>query len=56
MPGDAARHELSSWLDRLLAGKVPPEIQLDLIEAAGRRSEPEIRQKLEKYTVVKAQR
>jgi quinoprotein glucose dehydrogenase len=49
MPGDAARRELSHWLDRLVAGNVPSEIQLDLIEAAGRRSESELRLKLEKY-------
>jgi quinoprotein glucose dehydrogenase len=33
----------------LIAGKVPAEIQLDLIEAAVKRSEPEFRRKLEKY-------
>ena len=36
MPGDAARAELLGWLDQLIAGKVPAEIQLDLIEAAAR--------------------
>ena len=49
MPDQAACRELSSWLDRLLVGQVPAEIQLDLIEAASRRTEPEFRQKLEKY-------
>ncbi|MGO9920581.1 MAG: PVC-type heme-binding CxxCH protein [Isosphaeraceae bacterium] len=49
MPGDAARQLLSSWIDRLLAGKVAPEIQLDLLEAAGGRREPEFRRKLEDY-------
>ncbi|HKI17418.1 MAG TPA: HEAT repeat domain-containing protein [Isosphaeraceae bacterium] len=28
MPGDGARRLLSSWIDRLIAGKVVPEIQL----------------------------
>ncbi len=49
MPGQAPCRELSRWLDRLLVGQVPPEIELDLIEAASRRVEPECRQKLEKY-------
>ena len=49
MPGDAARGELSHWLDRLIAGRVPPEIQLDLIEAARGRSETDFHRKLEQY-------
>jgi len=49
MPGALARRELSGLLDRLIAGKVPAEIQLDLIEAAGRRAETELRRKLERY-------
>jgi quinoprotein glucose dehydrogenase len=49
MPGEAARDELLGWLDRLIAGEVPAEIQLDLIEAAARRTEPELRRKLEQY-------
>ena len=43
MPGDAARRLLLNWLDRLIAGQAPEEIQLDLIEAAATRSEPEFR-------------
>ena len=49
MPGERARQLLAGWLDRLIAGKVPPEIQLDLIEAAAKRTEPEFRRKLEHY-------
>jgi quinoprotein glucose dehydrogenase len=49
MPGDAPRRALLGWLDQLIAGRVSPEIQLDLIEAASRRSEPEFRRKLETY-------
>src|SRR5205823_1546876 len=40
---------LSGWLARLLAGDVPREIQLDLIEAAAKRSAPAVKEKLEKY-------
>ena len=49
MPGDAARNELSHWLDRLVAGRVPAEIQLDLIEAARGRTEADFHRKLEEY-------
>lgn len=45
----AADEALSAWLERLIAGKVPAEIQLDLIEAAGRRESPEVRKRLERY-------
>ena len=38
-----------AWLDRLVSGKVAAEIQLDLIEAAGQRSSPEIRERLDRY-------
>jgi quinoprotein glucose dehydrogenase len=53
MPGDAARRLLFEWLDRLIAGGAPPEIQLDLIEAAAKRSEPEFREKIKKYESTK---
>jgi quinoprotein glucose dehydrogenase len=53
MPGDAARRLLLDWLDRLIAGGAPPEIQLDLIEAAGKRSEPEFAEKIKKYESTK---
>jgi quinoprotein glucose dehydrogenase len=53
MPGDAPRRALLDWLDRLIAGKVASEIQLDLLEAAGRRNEPEFRLKLEAYEASK---
>ena len=49
MPGDAARNELMHWLDRLIAGGVPAEIQLDLIEAARGRTETDVHRKLEQY-------
>ena len=49
LPDPAADDILSGWLTRLLAGDVPREIQLDLIEAAARRSSPALKEKLEKY-------
>ena len=45
----AADDVLSGWLTRLLAGDVPKEIQLDLLEAAVKRGSPAIKEKLEKY-------
>ncbi len=49
MRGDAARQVLLARLDQLIAGKVSAEVQLDLIEAAATRPEPEIRKKLQQY-------
>ncbi len=39
---------LGRALDRLAAGQVAPEIQLDLLEAAGQRSAPSLKEKLAK--------
>jgi quinoprotein glucose dehydrogenase len=40
---------LIEWLDRLLAGNVPAEMQLDLLEAGGKRQAKAIRDRLAKY-------
>ena len=40
LPGEPASRLLIDWLDRLIAGRAPAEISLDLIEAAARRKEP----------------
>jgi quinoprotein glucose dehydrogenase len=53
MPGEAARKLLSDWLDRLIAGKAPAEIQLELLEAVASRSEPEFHDKIKKYESTK---
>jgi quinoprotein glucose dehydrogenase len=53
MAGEPARKLLSDWLDRLIAGKAPAEIQLDLLEAGARRSEPEFHDKIKKYESAK---
>jgi quinoprotein glucose dehydrogenase len=45
----AADAAISAWLDRLLAGQTAKEIQLDLLEAAGKHSAPAIKEKLERY-------
>jgi quinoprotein glucose dehydrogenase len=40
---------LSQWLDRLLRGQVPVEIQLDLLQASAKRRTTEIQDKLNRY-------
>jgi quinoprotein glucose dehydrogenase len=45
----AADTTLSRWLDRLAAGQVPAEMQLDLLEAVAKRSSPEVKRKLTRY-------
>jgi quinoprotein glucose dehydrogenase len=40
---------LSLWLDRLIAGKVRGEVQLELLEAAGRRSAAKVKDKLARF-------
>ena len=49
MPGPAASRLLLDWLDRLIEGKVAAEIQLDLIEAAAKRTENDFRERIKKY-------
>jgi quinoprotein glucose dehydrogenase len=47
---DAASAEVvNDWLDRLIAGKAPPELALETIEAAASRSEPALAAKLKQY-------
>ena len=48
-PDPATGKVLAAWLDRLIAGKVPAEVQLDLIEAAGRQPSPEVKKRLDRY-------
>jgi quinoprotein glucose dehydrogenase len=49
MKGSAADQLISEWLDSLIAGKVRPEIQLDLLSAATNRGSELIKAKLNKY-------
>jgi quinoprotein glucose dehydrogenase len=46
---DANDQVISAWLDQLLAGKVPEEIQFEVLAAASRHSTPTNREKLEPY-------
>ncbi|MDB5172115.1 MAG: hypothetical protein JWN51_888 [Phycisphaerales bacterium] len=45
----AAERILSSSLDRLLAGKLKPELRLDVIEAAQKRNAPDLTAKIAKF-------
>jgi quinoprotein glucose dehydrogenase len=49
LEGSDADAILGRWLDRLLDGRVRPELQLDLLEAAAKRNALVIKAKLEKY-------
>ncbi len=45
----AADKSLAGLLDDFVAGKIPAEVQLELLEAAGKRSAPEVKEKLAAY-------
>lgn len=49
--GDRVDGLISRWLDRLIASDVPPALQLDLLDAAARRSTPALAEKIAKYEV-----
>ena len=49
MPGSAPDEILSQWLDKLIAKQVAPELQLDVEEAAAKRSNSAIKDKLHKF-------
>jgi quinoprotein glucose dehydrogenase len=46
---EASDRALSAWLDRLLAGTLPGEIQLEVLEAAGKHDSPVIQNQLAQY-------
>jgi quinoprotein glucose dehydrogenase len=52
----AADTLLARWLDKLLARQVPPEIQLDLLDAAGKRGTPELKEKLARFEAARPNR
>jgi quinoprotein glucose dehydrogenase len=53
LPDPAADELLGRWLDQLQAGEVAKELQLDLLEAASKRSAAAVKQKLSKYEASK---
>ena len=49
LPDPAGDKILSLWLDRLIAGRIAGEVQLELLEASGRRRSADIQKKLAKW-------
>jgi quinoprotein glucose dehydrogenase len=49
LPGDSVDEVISDWLDRLRAGKVAKDLQLDVLDAAAHRSSPRIKRKLTRF-------
>jgi quinoprotein glucose dehydrogenase len=49
MKGEHVESLLGRWLDRLLAGQVPAEVRLDLVEAAEKHPTADIKKKLAQY-------
>ncbi|HZR18589.1 MAG TPA: PVC-type heme-binding CxxCH protein [Verrucomicrobiae bacterium] len=49
LPSSAADDLIGQWLDRLRTGSVPKELQLDLLDAAGKRSNDALKEKLAAY-------
>jgi quinoprotein glucose dehydrogenase len=54
MKSEEADAVLSYWLDKLLVGTVDLTLQLDLLEAAGRRDNAELKGKLSRYEAKRA--
>ena len=49
LAGKSADETLASWMDKLLADQVKPELQLDVLDAASRRQSPLVQQKVQRY-------
>jgi quinoprotein glucose dehydrogenase len=49
LPDPAADEILARWLHDLLSGKIAPELQLDLLQAASKRSAPAVKKGLSRY-------
>ena len=54
VPGAEADARLEAWLDKLLAGTVAAPLQLDLLEAAARRTAPGVVQRLATFNARRA--
>ncbi len=49
MEGEGGDKLLAEWMDKLIAGKVPKEIQLDLLSAASSRNSDVLKAKIKQY-------
>lgn len=52
--GNDADKLITQWLDRLLAGRVEPGLQLDLLQAAAQRKTPAVSQKLAAFEAARS--
>lgn len=53
LDGPAVDEIEAQWMDKLLAGKVAPELQLDLLETAQKNKSDEVKKKVKKYVEAK---
>lgn len=49
LPGAGADALLRRWMDRLISGQVAPELQLDVLDAADKRSDQQIKERLDRF-------
>jgi quinoprotein glucose dehydrogenase len=49
MQGRAIDPVLVMWLDRVVSGKAPPELRLEILEAAARRGDAMVKSQLQRY-------
>jgi quinoprotein glucose dehydrogenase len=49
LDGDAVNDILGRWMDKLLTGSVPPELHLDLLEAAAASKSDAVREKVKQF-------
>jgi quinoprotein glucose dehydrogenase len=49
MQGRTIDPVISMWLDRVVAGKAPKELEMEILEAAGKRSDPLVKSQLDRY-------
>jgi quinoprotein glucose dehydrogenase len=49
MSSPHADNVIGDWLDQLIAKQAPPELELDILDAARKRSNPQLKQKLAQY-------
>jgi quinoprotein glucose dehydrogenase len=49
VPDSAGDELIAAWMDKLIAGKAPKELALDIYEAAAKRKAPAVKAKMEQY-------
>jgi quinoprotein glucose dehydrogenase len=49
LPGDETDQLLGDWMKKLMASQVPPELRVDIVDAAGKRTAPAIASQVDAY-------